>query len=191
MRARLTPPPLPGEGPASPPFSAPRGGGREGRAGEGKGGEGAEAEVGGASRPTPPPEQRVPAAAPCCSPRASTEASGGAASVGTRAGTFLELAGFLSENLQLLSRNRLGATWAQATRVGHTSPRLAISLVLKKKKNNGGSAGAKRCAVRTPETKVLLVGGIFFKGLPTAGTRLLPLKPFSPWCVHKGRSQES
>lgn len=58
---RAEPPPFPGEGSASPPFSRPRGG-------AGGGGEGAEAEVGGASRPTPPPEQRVPAAAPCRPP---------------------------------------------------------------------------------------------------------------------------
>lgn len=61
--ARQAPPPtFPGEGSTSPPFSRPRGGASGG-------GEGAEAEVGGASRPTPPPEQRVPAAAPCRPPR--------------------------------------------------------------------------------------------------------------------------
>lgn len=82
VRARLTPP-LPGEGSASPPSSR-RGEGRP--RGRVRGGRGSR----GGGRFPPHPASRTTGSRCCPLPlaAASTEASGGAASVGTGPGTF-------------------------------------------------------------------------------------------------------
>lgn len=148
-------PSFPGEGSASPPSSLLRGGTRGGR-----GGEGAEAEVGGASRPTPPPEQRVPAAAPCRSPQPRRRRRGRRfRGNGTR--DFLELAAFPGIELAATFEKLVGATWAQAARVGHMSLSLATSLGLLKRTGSGLGRSVARLAL-TPETGVLVVGFFLF-----------------------------
>lgn len=173
-------PSFPGEGSASPPPSPQQRGGARGR---GRGRRGSR----GGGRFPPHPASRTTSSRCCPLPlaAASTEASGGAASVGTGPGTFSNRPVSRQENLQPLSRSRLEATWAQAARAGHMSLSLATSLGLLKTTGNRLGRSVARLSLR--KLKYWLWGG--FKGLPTAGTRPLPLKPFSPpVCTQRSKS---